>query len=374
MVGNTTKIRSYTMFLVDQAYGVNNRLPFRPSAYYRNISYGTTHHDARNLSADSITSYRPSMMVDLDNALVKRFQNKLGDHSSFGATLTAELNSTVGTVAGIVLRAVKAARQIRKLDFAGAASTLGIPYRERTITKTRFRKRLKPLQKGESVTGGAVISRRRVFTLPTGREVTKTLANGWLLYSYGIKPLVGDIYNAIETITRPLEYKELVTASATISKPESEMTTEIYRGDLYYYSRQLECTLKGKTGAFVTVGNPNFRILSQMGLTNPAQWVIEAIPFSFVVDWFSNLSEVIGSFSAYEGLVIEDPWTSYKHIFNLKFVVINPYENYVSNPSGMTLTRNLRLPEVKLVFKYERFEPQRALNAISLLLGILPKK
>lgn len=374
MVGSTTKIRSNTMFLVDKAYGNNNRPPYRPSSYYRKISYGTTHHSAKNLSAESVTSARPSMQVELDNALVKQFQNKLGDHSSFGATLTAELNSTVGTVAGIVLRAVKAARQIRKLDFAGAASTLGLPYRERTITKTRFRKRRKPLQKGEGLTGGAVVSRRRVFTLPTGREVTKTLANGWLLYSYGVKPLMGDIYNAVETITRPLEYKEKVTASASVSRPESEMTTEIYRGELYYYHRQLECTLKGKTGALITVGNPNHRILSQMGLTNPVQWVIEAIPFSFVVDWFSNLSEVIGSFSAYEGLIIEDPWTSYLHSFNLKFVVINPYDNYVSNPSGVTLIRNLKLPEVRLVFKYERFEPQRALNAISLLIGILPTR
>lgn len=367
-----TKIRSDTQFLQDIQYGSRNTDKQRPSAYVRDVAYGNAYQYP--VTARAIMSSRPSMKVDVGNALVKRFQNQLGEHSSFGATLTAELNSTVETVAGIVLRAVKAARQIRKLDFGGAASTLGLPYRERTITKTRFRKRRKPSREGSDFRERAYVSRHRVFSLPNGREVSKTLANGWLLYSYGLAPLMGDIHNALETIVRPLEYKEKVVASASTTKVQSEMTASGSGNKYYFYSFKLSCTLKGRCGAIVSVVNPNFRILSQMGLTNPVQWVNEAIPFSFVADWFSNLSDVIAGFSAYEGLKLENPWTSYKSLFDRVIVDISPYGSYTKPISGVSLERFLTIPTTTFKVKYERFQPQRALNAISLLVGFLPRR
>jgi hypothetical protein len=49
-----------------------------------------------------------------------------------------------------------------------------------------------------------------------------------------------------------------------------------------------------------------------MGLTNPAVVAWELVPFSFVVDWFVNVSEFLGQFDEFIGLALDEPYHSAK--------------------------------------------------------------
>lgn len=108
-----------------------------------------------------------------------------------------------------------------------------------------------------------------------------------------------------------------------------------------------------------------------MGLANPLQWILEAIPFSFVVDWFSNLSQVVGQWTDFYGYSFERTWRSYKYKATHDQVTFSPYGGGFS-AEGFVFQRYLDLPKPKLVFAYERFGVERAANAISLLVGFLP--
>jgi len=188
------------------------------------------------------------------------------------------------------------------------------------------------------------------------------------MWSYGVKPLASDIYNALDVLQRPFHYKQRVVGTGMADSYSSTYFSG--NGSSYVRSGQVQC----KTGAYVTCENPNARLLDEMGLTNPALWILEAIPFSFVIDWFSNLSSVVGSLSGFPGMVLESSWSvlayTYKGRDNIKYWN-GVYE--ARSFDAFALRRTTDIPQPKLEFAYERFSPQRALNAISLLVGFLRK-
>lgn len=365
-----TKTHLDNIFSHDSQWGYRNGLSRAPSAYRRTIS-SASYADARNCNAQVQSEYPcPNGDVLITNRLHADFVKALGDASSFGATLTAEGRQTFSMLSSTVLRLFQAARCVRKLDFAGCARHLGIPYRERTITTTRgvgsriVRGRKRPAR--------YIRSRRRVFTLPTGREVQKSLANGWLLWSYGVKPLAQDIYNGLDVLQRPLDYRKPVRVFAKeLRGTKSEVIAPTWNN--YGSSTNWSGSVSGACGAMVSVSNPNAYLLNKMGFANPAMWVLEAIPFSFVVDWFSNLSQVVGQFNEYSGYSIEATWMSKRYHYSRSFSYFGPY-GYSGFEQGYVFHRTTSLPTPTLVFAYERFGLQRALNAISLLVGILPRK
>lgn len=293
----------------------------------------------------------------VSNKLYESFVGKLGETSSFGATLTAELRQTTSMVTGVVLRLVSAARNVKKLNFRGAASDLGLPYSERTIVRSWRRKD----RYGRWRT---IVQRRRVFTLPTGREVQKTLANGWLMYSYGVKPLAEDIYNGMDVLQRPLP-DHLIKATA-----QGNSRSTITEIDGLRYGQVFTASARMTAGAWVSVTNPNLWLANQMGLVNPVQWANEAIPFSFIVDWFSNLSSVIGSLTDFVGLAFRSSWVS--KLYKLEESLT--YRGDATLKKRHIYQRGGGLPTPPtFTIAYERFQPQRALNAIALLIGLLPR-
>lgn len=296
------------------------------------------------------------------NQAYERLVGRLGDGSSFGATLTAERKETFGMLTSTLIKLAQAARSIKRLDFGSAARILGLPYRERTVTKTRYTHRRNGSRKR------AVTVRDRVFALPTGREVSKTLANGWLFYSYGVKPLMQDLYNGMDVLQRPLPFEKIRGGGKSSATEVVSDNTPGY----WPTRRSWSVEVSTRCSVDVQVNNPDLFLAQRMGLINPVQWANEAIPFSFVADWFSNLSSVIGALTDFAGLNLRNPVTT--HLFKCRetFWMGGPY-GFDWEKNRNTFIRTLEIPQPKLHFEWERFSWQRGLNAISLLVGFLPR-
>lgn len=280
------------------------------------------------------------------NQVRQRFVSELGSASSFGATLTAELRETWGTVVDLITRSALAARAVRKLHFFDAARILGVPYQEYTKTYE-----VKVSQK-----------RRKVYRVRRMQfahyDLPKTLASGWLLWSYGVSPLTSDIYNGMDVLQRP-------TPESRIAARASATRTYAAATAVYKYE------VTTRLSAFVQVINPNLWLCNQLGLVNPAQWANEAIPFSFVADWFSNLSQVIQQMTDFTGLQINRP--CFTHLAIATETELYAYGGPATK-AREDFGRELFVPDAKLQFAWERFSWQRGLNAISLLIGFLPKR
>lgn len=115
----------------------------------------------------------------------------------------------------------------------------------------------------------------------------KETPNHWLAYQYAIRPLVGDVYGAIEALTRSDPSTWVVTVKGSrFDKPTFEET----HGSGCMYSRT---RVADEIGVFVRLDYlPNNEFLSTLtsaGTTNLAETLWEVVPFSFVVDWFVGI-------------------------------------------------------------------------------------
>lgn len=358
-----------TVTYFDQATGTRQAQPYDTDTVYTRQRVKTNgRFDARNTSWGLKTGVWPSPAMAKANTFATNkarasFVGRLGDSSSFGATLTAEAKGTFSLVVGTILKMGRAARAIKRLDFPTAARELGLPYIERTISKRNS-------VKGRNGRRYLKRIRYRVFRLPNGREVQKTLANGWLMWSYGVQPLMADVYNGMDLLTRPLP-SERVHGFGSSS---AGYANNGGGGSTWKYSNEWSTTVSVRCAADVSVNNPNLWLANKMGLINPLQWVNEAIPFSFVLDWCSNLSQMIGQCTDFAGLTISKPCTTVLETNKQTQWNEGPPPAYTATALQSTFWRNLSIPTAKLVFGYERFGWQRGLNAISLLVGFLPRK
>lgn len=300
------------------------------------------------------------------NKAYDRFVSKLGDTSSFGATVTAERREAFGMITMFAVQILRAGLCAKRGDFLGVLHNLGFNPPLKQV------KRVYPRKRGRRK---RVVVTQEVYAMPDRRMVIKRAASSWLLWSYGVQPLLSDIQNATEVFVRDYPSTK-VHASATERYNVSE--TFGSTGVQSQYTRtSTSGSLRVSINSDVKITNYDVYLATQLGLTNPVQWLNEAVPFSFVIDWFSNWSSVINALSDFGGLTLSNSCHSTKgnHEVEYNQYVNEPPVKHIGSFSGEStvFVRQIGMRYPSLVFRYERFQWQRALNAISLLVGFLPK-
>lgn len=126
------------------------------------------------------------------------------------------------------------------------------------------------------------------------------LANKWLEYSFGWKPLMSDIYGAAEEIHKSVHEGFPYYVRTTGSQRKSSSVMVPHASGSYLAQFDEKCELRAK--ARFTVRNSSVKTLVQLGLTNPAEIAWEVVPFSFVIDWFVPVGNFLSSLDALVGV------------------------------------------------------------------------
>lgn len=129
----------------------------------------------------------------------------------------------------------------------------------------------------------------------------KSLADLWLEINFGWVPLVQDIYESVKV----LQSNQPVTRVSGTGKGTYEKRMVV--SNLPNYEIWTKDTLGVKTLRVVgdvRVANPNLFLANKLGLTNPAAVLWDAIPFSFVVDWFLPVNKFLNSFDDSLGITV----------------------------------------------------------------------
>lgn len=306
--------------------------------------------DAGAWSVDPISD----ATVQARNSARADFVEQLGTASQLGSTLTSELKKTWGTVVQFVTTGLMAARAVRKGDMLTASGLLGFN------PPTEYVRRSKRRKKRNGVWTKKIVTTER-WVMPDGRRVLKNAAGRWLWFSYGVKPLCQDIHNAMEVLV-----SRSIPAFTIVNGKGSGRTSANPGG---YYSTRYNWHSSVRCSAQVSVKNPNLWLANQLGLINPAQFFLEGINLSFVADWFSNLSQIVQQCTDFVGLNIDKPMTTEKHTLDVN--EFHPDYGVAFHVRRIRYHRFTSIPEAQLRFAYERFNWQRGLNAISLLIGTL---
>jgi hypothetical protein len=137
------------------------------------------------------------------------------------------------------------------------------------------------------------------------RAVHKT----WLEYKYGWMPLLMDVQGAAEFFAQSaLPQRQIIRATASISesrKGSDETMAGPYYDRYWPVLESWEGRVQTKCELRAELTDPRAVELQQLGLTNPALYVWERIPYSFVFDWFCSVGDWLTAQTAMVGLTLK---------------------------------------------------------------------
>lgn len=121
---------------------------------------------------------------------------------------------------------------------------------------------------------------------------------------FGWVPLIQDIHNAYQVLSD-------LSPTARLQKVRPQETFSL-SGDLGGNTRgTLQTSFGVQVGGRIRATNPNLALLERLGLVNPAAVAWDAVPYSFVVNWFIPVGTFLKSLSDMVGWEAQSPWTTY---------------------------------------------------------------
>lgn len=131
-------------------------------------------------------------------------------------------------------------------------------------------------------------------------NIVDDVANRWLQYQYGIRPLMSDLHGSCEALRKKLNdgSYNYVTVSRDIESLELQKwpNKDTPVGKALCQIRH-RCRLKAR----YKISSATVKQLTEVGITNPALLAWELVPYSFVVDWLFPVGNWLASLDALNG-------------------------------------------------------------------------
>lgn len=143
--------------------------------------------------------------------------------------------------------------------------------------------------------------RRRQVARKPWLNRRRQVANDFLEGEFGWLPLVSDIHAALTSVCGDAIPPQWCRASARFSDSWTETTYQSGSvSNRRVFTGNSRCTI----GAKVEIGNPNLWLANRLGIINPAVVAWDLVPWSFVVNMFVNVNQVLESLTDLVGLEI----------------------------------------------------------------------
>lgn len=231
--------------------------------------YTAVLNDCWVVKADGWETYLPPLSKDVYNVAYKRFVGHLKSAQAELGAAAAERQKSLEMISKRSLQLFNFTRAVSRFRFGDAAKALGVASLK--------------------------------------RPKAKKAADLFLEYSFGWRPLIGDINGAINVLTGGLPAFKVV-GKARLAK-SYVLSRQVPGGDPKLHSfefKNASYSVGWALHARVRGTNPNIATANQLGLLNPAFAAWEVIPFSFVVDYFVNVGEWLNSFTDFAGFDLVD--------------------------------------------------------------------
>jgi hypothetical protein len=259
--------------------------PMHKSSYEVDAGYGASHDEIKSssISGTPPRQYNPASRRTPSGATYGRILcggNPTILEPNGSIVLPAPIIDS-GVINSLILEASTAARSDRGRGnsssnpfetFAEADQALGMFGQAAKNANEFFRK------------NGSIVSR------------SKAAGSAYLLWRYGLSPTMSAVQDAIESVDRSIgRVRQSVRGKASTSKT---VTSSLSRGLFGIYGQDYEVvTTETLTVRATILDEVEATLVTNNGITfkNLATLPWELIPYSFVVDWFLNIGDFIGS-------------------------------------------------------------------------------
>ncbi len=275
--------------------------------------------------------------VDSYNRAFAKFLNALKPAQAEMGAVVGERHQSLQMIASRASQLTRFAINLKRFRFGDAAAALGVKPK---ALRPGLLKRLK------------------------SRQTPKAFADAFLEYQFGWAPLVGDVSNAMKTLTGGLPSFR-VSGAGTVSR--------VYNtGNIDRVSWTSGTTIHARVKGF----DPNIAFANQLGLVNPAFVAWELAPFSFVLDYFVNVGDWLNGFTDLLGYDLADQTWSWKATMKIEQLRTwsGGYASWTSERTRLQrATGVLSGPSLALRPRWT-LSPTRAATSVSLLLQALGHK
>jgi hypothetical protein len=285
------KVNGHYLTALDRALAWNELLYY--SGSYVITEPSDQHPQYATSYPTDVDTYVPGEMdtigsPDLDrctNKAYAKFTDSMKDTAQ-NANNALEAGQALSQIGKHVASLAGAIHNIRHGDIGGAAKSLGISISGSTEQKIKRR--------------------------------GKQAADRWLELHFGWAPLVQDIGSSIDILqgtgkSSPYSFHHIKSSASNSGGTHSGHTSIVPGPYLDSTNESYSWDVGCRMGGVVAVENPNIAIANQMGFVNPLSVAWEAVPFSFVADWFSNAGQCISAMSDFWGFQLHQGWTATKY-------------------------------------------------------------
>ena len=154
---------------------------------------------------------------------------------------------------------------------------------------------------GIQSTGSIREAWKRVEKTPPHRR----LANHWVEFQYGWKPLLQDTFGAADLLSRHISDDSWHHAIHSSGTADDKSYTSALNGANRTNALTVRTT-KCRMAARYRMDSAARAVLGATGISNPALLAWELLPWSFVVDWFVPVGNYLESLDAFSGFSIID--------------------------------------------------------------------
>lgn len=331
----------------------------RPLEYLMQESFGITHFHRWTRAGQVIVS---PPTTDASFALTSKPGYSAKRTAAFNAAY-AQLKNKVGDLSGWAenIATVNQSRRLLADSLFRIGSVVG------SLRKGRFDE--------------AAIACGLVRT-PYGVSRRKHISQNFLAYEYGVKPLFSDVQSSMKLLTSDPGRTLFVVAKRELMSGKTYSTSS---GGGFYgtTSESYQGTLHVRLQTYLRIHNPDLFLASKLGLIDLAlPWKL--IPFSFIVDWFVNVEDVISSLTDWYGCTLEHPFTTdlavgeqtYRAYSNQSYWYDGTSEGNqtTKRQSSVKMTRTLGISGPTLAVKpFKGFSLQRGAQAVALVLSVFGK-
>lgn len=205
---------------------------------------------------------------------------------------------------------------------------------------------------------------------------TRQFANKWLELQYGWLPLFSDLHDQYETLRYKLEKDGLLVHGTGGASYEATTTDEFYdTSHNIFYSRKRSGRQLCTVGLTAKITSESWRRAGQVGGINPLEVAWELVPFSFVLDWFMPVGNVLEALTAKAGLEFVGGHVSYVTEgrgelialrTNSSLITLFQKGHVVLNHFGTSREKLTSWPTPTLYADSSPFSTKRVLNALAL--------